>query len=297
MDEQRVGPPVVAGVDGSRSSTEAVRWAAREADRRRAPLRLVAAVGWVDVPHQYGDPRTGPDLRKVLLRQARAHLDEAARVATAAAPGQEPEREVLDGFAIPRLVDESRAARLVVIGDRGLGGVSGLLVGSVAFTLAAQGGCPVVVVRGRSAATGGPVVVGVDGTEVSEPALAFAFEAAALRRAPLLAVHAWRDVALDPMAWPMLDWEAVEQEERAALAERLAGWREKYPDVDLQRLVVRDRAARVLVEQSARAQLVVVGSRGRGSVAGLVLGSVSHAVLHRADCPVAVVRTDLDAAR
>lgn len=297
MNEQRVGRPVVAGVDGSQSSLQAVRWAAREAGRRRAPLRIVAVVGWVDVSDQYDHPRTGPDLRKVLLRQARAYLTEAARAAVEAAPGQELEQEVLDGFAIPRLVDESRAAQLVVIGDRGLGGVAGLVIGSVAFALAAQGGCPVMVVRGRADATAGPVVVGVDGSPVSEAALAFAFEAAAVRRAPLLAVHAWRDLALDPMTWPSLDWEAVEQEVQAQLADRLAGWREKYPDVDVQRLVVRDRPARVLVEQSAQAQLVVVGSRGRGGAAGLVLGSVSHAVLHRADCPVAIVRTDVEAAR
>ena len=297
MDEERVGRPVVAGVDGSQSSLQAVRWAAREAGRRRAPLRIVAAVGWVDVPHQYDHPRTGPDLRKVLQRQGRAYLTEAARAAVEVAPGQEPEQQVLDGFAIPRLVEESRAAQLVVIGDRGLGGVAGLVIGSVAFALAAQGGCPVVVVRGRADATGGPVVVGVDGSPVSEAALAFAFEAAALRRAPLLAVHAWHDLTLDPMVWPSLDWEAVEQEVQAELAERLAGWREKYLDVEVQRLVVRDRPAPVLVEQSAQAQLVVVGSRGRGGAAGLILGSVSHAVLHRADCPVAIVRTEVEAAR
>lgn len=295
MDEQGAGRPVVAGVDGSKSSLEAARWAAREAQRRRAPLRLVTAVGWVDVPHQYGDPRTGPEVRKALLRQAGSYIADAAQ--PAATPDLEPEQAVLDGFAIPRLLDESRTAQLVVIGDRGLGGVTGLLVGSVAFTLAAQGGCPVVVVRGRAAAAGAPVVVGVDGTPVSEAALAFAFEAAALRRAPLLAVHAWCDVPLDPITWPWPYGEAVAQAERAELGECLAGWREKYPDVEVQRLVVQDRAARVLVEQSARAQLVVVGSRGRGSVAGLVLGSVSHAVLHRADCPVAIVRTDVDTTR
>ena len=297
MDEQRVGRSVLVGVDGSESSLQAVRWAAREASRRRAPLRLVAAVGWVDVPHQYGDSRTGPDLREVMLRQRGVHLTEAAQAAMDAVPGQEPEQEVLEGFPIPRLVDESRAAQLVVIGDRGLGGVAGLLVGSVAFALAAQGGCPVVVVRGRADATGGPVVVGIDGSPVSEAALAFAYEAAALRSAPLLAVHAWRELFIDPVTLASLDWDAVEQEAQAELAERLAGWREKYPDVDVQRLVVRDRPARVLVEQSAQAQLVVVGSRGRGGAAGLVLGSVSHAVLHRADCPVVIVRTDVEAAR
>jgi nucleotide-binding universal stress UspA family protein len=113
MDDQRGGPAVVAGVDGSTSSLQAVRWAAREAARRRAPLRLVAAVGWVTAPHQYGDPRTGPDLREVLLRRARADLAQAAQAAAGAAPGPEPELEVVDGFPVPRLADESRTVQLV----------------------------------------------------------------------------------------------------------------------------------------------------------------------------------------
>ena len=295
MNDRRVGRAVVAGVDGSESSLEAVRWAAREAGRRRVPLRLVAAVGWVTAPHQYGDPRTGPDLREVLLRRARADLAEAAQAAVGAVPGPEPEVDVLDGFPVPCLAGESRAAQLVAIGDRGLGGVAGLLVGSVAVGLAAHAACPVVIVRGRSDATGGPVVVGIDDSPVSEAALAFAFEAADLRRAPLLAVHAWRELFIDPVTFPSLDWDVVEQEEQAELAERLAGWQEKYPEVAVQRLVVRDRPARVLVEQSAHAQLVVVGSHGCGGLAGLVLGSVGHAVLHRAGCPAVIVRPTVGA--
>ena len=208
-----------------------------------------------------------------------------------AVPGQEPEQEVLEGFPIPRLVDEPPGPAR---SDRrsGPGRLAGLLVGSVAFALAAQGGCPVVVVRGRADATGGPVVVGIDGSPVSEAALAFAYEAAALRSAPLLAGRVARTVHR-PGDVPSLDWDSVEQEAQAELAERLAGWREKYPDADAQRLVVRDRPALVPAEQSAGAQLVVVGSHGRGGAAGLVLGSVSHAVLYRADCPAVIVRTDV----
>ena len=293
MDDQRAGRPVVVGVDGSASALQAVRWAAQDAARRRAPLRLVVATGRaMTAAHKYGDPTGGPDERQVLLRQARSHLAEAERAALEAAPGTQPEQEVLDGFPIPRLVDESRAAQLVVIGDRGLGGVAGLLLGSVAFALGAQGACPTVVVRGRIGAGDGPVVVGVDGSPVSEAALAFAFDAAAARRAPLLAVHVWWDLLLDPVTLPALDWDALGRRQELALAERLAGWGEKYPDVEVQRLVARDHAARVLVEQSRRAQLVVVGSHGRGGASGLVLGSVSHAVLHRSDCPVVIVRPD-----
>src|SRR5689334_6120117 len=141
MDDRRVRP-VVAGVDGSGSALDAVRWAAREAARRRVPLRVVAAVGWGTVPHQFGDPRSGPDAREVALRSARAHLAEAAAVASAA--GVTPETELLDGFPVPRLVEESRSAALVAVGSRGLGGVAGLLLGSVAFGLGAHAACPVV---------------------------------------------------------------------------------------------------------------------------------------------------------
>ena len=135
------------------------------------------------------------------------------------------------------------------------------------------------------------MVVGVDGSPTSEAATAFAFEAASLRRVPLVAVHVWRDVLVDATMAPLLDWDVIDSDEREVLAERLAGWSEKYPDVPVRRLVARDRPARALVEESGRAQLVVVGSRGRGGFHGLLLGSVSQALLHHAHCPVAVVRS------
>jgi nucleotide-binding universal stress UspA family protein len=188
---------------------------------------------------------------------------------------------------------ESTRAELVVLGDRGLGGFAGLLIGPVAVTLAAHAACPIVVVRGpepdrmvRSEA----VVVGVDGSPTSEAAVAFAFEAAALRGVPLVAVHTWFDMVVDATMAPLIDWDVMEADEREVLAERLAGWAEKYPDVAVRRLVARDRPARALVEESGRAQLVVVGSRGRGGISGLLLGSVSQTLLHHAACPVAVVQ-------
>jgi nucleotide-binding universal stress UspA family protein len=183
---------------------------------------------------------------------------------------------------------------MVVLGDRGYGGVSGLLLGSVAAAMAAKADCPVVLVRTEEGAPvedrTRPVVVGVDGSPVSEAALAFAFEEASMRGVPLVALHTWWDLLIDATAAPLFDWDAVESDEQQMLAERLAGWGEKYPDVHVERLVTRDRPARALVDESRRAQLVVVGSRGRGAGAALVLGSVSHAVLHKSHCSVAVVR-------
>ena len=117
-----------------------------------------------------------------------------------------------------------------------------------------------------------------------------AFEAAAVRGVPLVAVHTWWDILIDPAFGPMLDWAAIESEEHQLLAQRLAGWAGKYPDVEVRRVVAQDRPAHALLKQAADAQLVVVGSRGRGGIAGMLLGSVSHSLLHHSPCPVLVVR-------
>ena len=138
------------------------------------------------------------------------------------------------------------------------------------------------------------MVVGVDGSPTSEPALAMAFEEAAIRGAELVAVHAWVEFASDTVYASarqfFVDWDAIENREREMLAERLAGWREKYPDVTVRRVVMGGRPARCLVEQAADAQLLVVGSRGHGGFAGMLLGSTSHALIHHAPCPLLVVR-------
>ncbi|MBP2326608.1 nucleotide-binding universal stress UspA family protein [Kibdelosporangium banguiense] len=282
--------PVVVGIDGSSSALDAARWAAREATRRGAPLHLISAFGWSGTRH-LGDPGLG-NYHETMLRTTWEAVSMAAKAAAEAAGGVEISELVNNGFPVPLLVTESRQAGLIVIGDRGLGGFTSLLVGSVAVGLAARAECPVVVVRGERPLDTGPVVVGIDGSPVSEAALAFAFDAADSRNVPLIAVHAWTDSVFDAAVAPLLDWDAIETEERRLLAERLAGWSEKYPDVAVQRVVVRDRPAHALIGQAAHAQLVVVGSHGRGSAAGLVLGSVSHAVLHHSPCPVAFVRPE-----
>lgn len=285
--------PVVVGVDGSPGALEAVRWSAVEAARRAAPLRLVNATVRVN-SRAIAYPALGNVLRDELLDIARRGLTEAATVAEHAAPGIEIGSELRDGSASGVLGEESRRAQLLVLGSRGLGGLAGLLVGSVAVGVSAHAACPVVVVHGAEAAqrTAGPVIVGVDGTPNSEAAIAFAYESAATRGAPLVALHTWVDIEFAPNGAPLVDWPAIAAEEEVVLAERLAGWSEKYPDVAVRRIVARDGAARSLVGLSADAQLVVVGSRGRGNLTGLLLGSVSHAVLHRSRCPVAVVRPE-----
>ncbi|TWF75123.1 nucleotide-binding universal stress UspA family protein [Pseudonocardia hierapolitana] len=284
------GRAVVVGIDGSEIALRAVRWAAAAAARSRVPLRVVTAFDWTR-NHPIGEINLGASYRDIMLNEARRNLADAAAAAERAAEGIEVEQQLVVGFPIAVLTAESEHAQLVVIGDRGLGGVTGLLLGSVAAGLAAQSKSPVVVVRGdEDTDPAGPIVVGVDGTPLSEAALAYAYEAAAARGVHLVAVHSWRGLIGDLDVAPLLDWDGIETEEREALSERLAGWGEKYPDVPVRRVVTKDRPAHALVEQSRHAQLVVVGSRGRGSFTGLVLGSVSHAVLHRSHCPVAVVR-------
>jgi nucleotide-binding universal stress UspA family protein len=295
MDVGHAQRPVVVGVDGSGSAYRAVEWAAEEAARRGVALRLVRAFSWTTSERPARHPGQVQQYRERLLEVARGQVVRAARIAADTRPDIETTTQVEVGAPIEVLGSEARRAQLLVLGDRGLGGVAGLVLGSVAVMLAAGGACPVVIVRGhRDETRSGPVVVGIDGSPVSEAAVAFAFEAAATRGVALVAVHAWSSTAIDDALGPFMDWDAVAVDEDAVLAERLAGWGQKYPQVTVRRHVVRDGAAHALVELSRGAQLVVVGSRGRGNATGLLLGSVSHGVLHGAHCPVAVVRPGTD---
>ncbi|MEJ3653272.1 universal stress protein [Actinomycetes bacterium KLBMP 9759] len=286
----------VVGVDGSPEAVAAARWATLETRRRGGALRLVAVVDQLD-GHVVGLPALGLRLTEIGLESAARNLDAAEAAVRALAPELEVDRVVLTGFPIGALVAESRRAGLLVVGGTGNGRVAAILAGSVAAGAAAHAECPVVIVRGdeHAGAQPAPIVVGVDATGSSESAIAFAFEAAATREVPLLAVHTWASPPADLRTAPIWsDWEAEAERE---LAERLAGWGEKYPDVPVRRIVGRSRPATTLLELAEKAQLVVVGSRGHGELAGLVLGSVSNAVVHRSACPVAVVRPGRQSAR
>jgi nucleotide-binding universal stress UspA family protein len=296
MDAQNARRTVVVGVDGSESALRAVRWGAAEAARRQAPLRLVTASGRMGpgIPAQLG---LKGSYRDILLGHARGELVDASEVAQGEGFAIEVQTELVVGSPIQVLTAEADHAQLVMIGDRGLTQLEGLLVGSVAIGLSAHASCPVVVVRGDerdpSETASLPVVVGVDGSVTSDAATGFAMEAAAARSVPLVAVHTWSDMVCDPaMAAVMVDWDAVESGERQVLSERVGVWAEKFPGVPVELLVTRDQPAHSLLAQAARAQLLVVGSRGHGQLAAMVLGSVSNAVLHRAPCPVAIIRPE-----
>ncbi|MFJ7181435.1 universal stress protein [Streptomyces massasporeus] len=285
---------VVVGVDGSASSLTAVEAAAREAQSRGAGLRVVHACVWPALHVPLGPSPLGPPeggIRNMVDRL----VAEAVERARAAAPGVDVSHVVVTGEPLTVLEAQSRTAELVVVGSRGMGGFVGLLVGSTAVHLAAHGRCPVLVVREQPSAEG-PVVLGVDGSAAGQRAVDFAFAEAELRKAPLVALHAWTTwnaplpAPQDASASYANPPGALAGEEECLLSEALAGCQERYPGVVVEHRVVHGRTRETLIEASRSAQLVVVGARGRGGFTGLLLGSVSQALLHHAHCPVAVVR-------
>jgi nucleotide-binding universal stress UspA family protein len=169
-----------------------------------------------------------------------------------------------------------------------------MLVGSTAVAMATHASCPVAIVRGRDLdATDRslPVVVGADGSRDTDAAVAFAFEAAAERKVPLVAVHTWWDIFLHPGPG-VQKYVDDRQFVRQQLAERIDEWAVKFPDVQVEQITARDHPARLLLEVTERSQLAVVGTRGHGEFIGMILGSVSNALVHKASCPVVVVRPD-----
>jgi nucleotide-binding universal stress UspA family protein len=282
--------PVVVGVDGSACSLDAVALAAREAALRDRPLRVVYAFFWPFLGVPLGPSPLGPP-EGGLLGDAQRIVQEAVDRARQAEPSVTVAGAAITGAASEVLIDQSRSAAVVVVGDRGLGGFTGLLVGSVAVQLAAHAACPVLVARGRPNPTG-DVLVGVDGSPAAEPAIGAAFEEATLRGARLTALHVWsHPPATGPgdMLPLVYDVAETEAEEARVLAEALAGWRDKYPDLVVRRELRRAYVRSALIDETTRSQLVVVGSRGRGGFTGLLLGSVSQAMLHHAQCPVMIV--------
>jgi nucleotide-binding universal stress UspA family protein len=287
------GSPIVVGVDGSPSSLDAARWAARAARLHRVPLRIVCAVGGA-MP-LLGHTGLGRARTERLERLAEQCLSAAA---TAAAEENPPSVEtvVLHGNSRPELIKQSREARIVVVGSQGHSELRAGIVGSTASALAGHGVCPVAVIHalpaGWTAGSVGTVVVGVDGSEHSQDAIAFAFAEASARGCALTAVHVWSDFAVTTMFEDpgVLPWEDLERAEAAVLAESLAGWQEQYPDVEVTRVVRRDRPIPTFHEFAAGAEMLVLGSRGRGGFTGMLLGSVSSAVAQAARLPVIVVR-------
>ena len=278
---------VVVGVDGSPGRDAALDWAVDEASRRRLPLHLVHATN-VDylVAAAMLNPADAPPAVDDLVEAARDKV-------LAGSPDLRVTAEASTGAAAHDLVRRSEGAECVVVGAEGKSAVRGAL-GSVSLQVAMHAKCAVVVVRPAEAgAAEGPVVVGVDGSAISYEALGHAFERASLRGVPLTVVYAWWIEFVDGVVVTTPgspQWRAVEERQRLAVAETMAGWTERYPDVTVNVHIEHSRPIDAITAASEGASLVVVGARGRGGFRGLLLGSVSHGVLHRAHCPVAVVR-------
>lgn len=285
-------PGIVVGVDGSAASKAAVDWAAHDAAMRKLSLTLVhvaAGLGgtWPQTPLPIG-------FGEWQQRLGREILDEAVTIAEDASRETRPvqlKTEMYYSATVPTLVDMSKDAEMVAVGCHGEGAF-GALLGSVSSGVIHHAHCPVAVIRDEYPLTAhdpqAPVLVGIDGSPVPELATAIAFDEASRRRVDLIALHAWSDAAVSDFFG--MNWSTMEASEDEVLAERLAGWQERYPDVSVHRHVVCDRPARQLVEHADAAQLVVVGSHGRGGFAGMLLGSVSAAVVQASRTPVIVAR-------
>ena len=281
---------VVAGLSASTSSQNAVRWAAAQAERHTAELRIV---------HAYPLPQLGQpvqhDVDDLLRNEASTLLDRIADRTRRDHPYLEITTRLIQGAPVNALRDESVDAALTVVGAKESSRLAGAILGSVASAIAAVNPAPVAVVHPDHPVPGsGPVVVGVDGSGGSSAAVGFAFAEAAVRNTALLAVHAWNQtLAKDSIpGYPsLLDPTAIGQEEAAVLSETLAGWREKYPDVVVTPEVHRGRAASVLLELCRPASMVVVGRRPRGEIQALVMGSTSRSLTAHSPCPVVIARS------
>ncbi|GAA4130120.1 universal stress protein [Streptomyces tunisiensis] len=275
-----VDDTVIVGVDGSSSSLDAADRAAEEARLRGARLRIV---------HAFARPSDLDPMIHGVLAETEQRLHERV-------PGLEIMRTVVSGDALTVLRTESRHAVLTVLGRRGRSRFGDLLLGSTSMQLAAHGHGPLMVMRGR-ADPQGPVLLAADGSPAGNAAASFAFAEAALRGAPLMAMHVWNTWSEptpyedpgDPLS-VVVDLDQLEQRHRRLLEEAMRPWMAAHPDVVVQPRLERGRVRQTLLEATREAQLVVAGTRGHGGVAGMLLGSVSQALLLHAECPVTVVR-------
>ncbi|MDG5481614.1 universal stress protein [Mycolicibacterium gadium] len=297
MSTRTVHRGVVVGADGSASSQGAVRWAAREAAMRHTRLTIVYIAQSISVPAStlaWPGGRVPDEVLEIQENDARNVIAEAICAAHAAAPGERPEidSELLFGRPVPSLVDLSKDAQMVVVGRRGLTGRHERLLGSVSSGLIHHAHCLVAVINDQVSSLSPPserlpVLVGVDGSQASESALAIAFDEASWRAVDLVVLRVLWNADVSPLGMERSDLRRVAEE---TLAESIAAWKYRYPEVNVRVVVEFEDPARRLLEQSETAQLVVVGNRGRGAIAEMLLGSVSSALAKDAPSPVLVAR-------
>jgi len=282
-----VAKKIIVGYDRSAAAKAAAAWALDEAARTGAPVEFFYAYEWpmwtpaasmVPAPAVWPDGETDSAIR--------SNLDDAVAQAKQTHPGVRTTVCIVHAPAAPNLIDRSARAALVLLGSRGHNAVAS--VGSISVAVTAHAHCPVVVVRGELA-MGAPIVAGVDDSECAQLALAFAAEQAAARGVGLHLVRA-RQFAMGMRNERPVVTEVIIQAEQRRLGDLAAQWQEKYPNVTITATLRFDHPVHALLEAGRRAQLVVVGSRGRGAVRGMLLGSVSQGLLHRSPSTVAVIR-------
>lgn len=277
---------VIAGYDGSPDAKRALAWAADLARSKKAPLRVVVAMGDFRV-------RRVTELDVEWERVHEADLTADAQAAVAALGLEDASLEVSHYGPAPAVLDEADETSVIVMGSRGHGRLASAFVGSVSQHIAQHSPCTVVVVREASDPHQDTVVVGVDGSDGCRPALDFAFEHASRTGAPVTALYVSeslrgrvgraREQAVSPEDTELTAAEPI-------VAEALKPYTEKYPDVPVHRELTYGSAVRSLSDASEHAALVVVGSRGRGAFESLLLGSVGQGLLHHAHCPVVIAR-------
>ncbi len=283
---------IIVGYDGSEGSARALKWAATTATQRGRTLEVITT--WTMPAADLGIGASAlvqQDLVDELRKEAQAANDEGLKIA--AQLGANAIGEIIAGRPASAIVHRSEDAEMVVVGSHGSGGLTGFLLGSVSRQIATHASCPAVVVRPGDTA-GKDMVVGVDGSEHSLKALHWAFEQASFTGASLHVLHSWEI----PPTWSMVEVPSYEPEvlirdygnaELRDTSEAMAGFRDDFPDVKVRQEVMKGSPVKALVKASEHASMLVVGSRGLGGFRGLLLGSVSHAVVHKAACSVAVV--------
>jgi nucleotide-binding universal stress UspA family protein len=293
MSQGKAKYGILVGVDGSPESEAAIRWATEEAVLHDQPLTLMHAIPPVRVSWPVAYLETS--FVESQEASAREVIEKAQKIVQASARESQPPpvlTETRHTDAPSALVIGSRDAYMTVVGSRGMGALGRAFLGSVSSGLVHHGHGPVAIIHaddGKGSDGNSPVLLGIDGSPSSEDATALAFDEASRRGVDLVALHAWSDVGVLPILG--MDWHRYEDEGHEILGERLAGWQEQYPDVRIQRRIVCDQPARWLVDESQKAQLVVIGSHGRGGFSGMMLGSVGAKVAQASHAPVIVVRT------
>ncbi|WFS14827.1 universal stress protein [Rhodococcus aetherivorans] len=284
---------IVVGIDGSDGSFSAAHWAASAAWIFREPLHLVNVLP--DAPSATGG-RSKEEFAKLLQADSERLLERARRAALDGRTDVTVECSSRPGPPAKTLVELSKTARLLVVGRTTTGELRSMFAGSDVVRVANHARCPVVAWRGEGdheEVDTRPVVVGVDGSALSNAAIEHAFEFASFLGVPLIAVHAWTEQSTlrgyDESA-RFVDWTTYAEQKVADLAESLAGWRERYPDVELRTELERRGAMVALIERSIDAQLVAVGSHGRSTIASALLGSTGQGLLHHSRCPVLICR-------